>query len=67
MSSFDHDPVKDLFDSEREQIVSQHGNDMHWQSIVRRARAHFGTHGRHSSSVHATRLPVSTPSTRHTT
>jgi hypothetical protein len=38
MSNFDHDPVKDLFDAEREQIVSRPGNDLHWQSIVRQAR-----------------------------
>jgi hypothetical protein len=38
MSDFDHDPVKDLFDNERENIVPQHGNDLHWQSIVRQAR-----------------------------
>ncbi len=39
MSGFDHDPVKELFDRERDQIVSYHGNDLHWQGIVRRARA----------------------------
>src|SRR5450756_1086042 len=39
MSNFDHDPVEDLFERERNQIVSQHGNDVHWQGIVRRARA----------------------------
>lgn len=39
MSSFDRDPVKELFDRERDQIVSHHGNDLHWQGIVHRARA----------------------------
>ena len=39
MSNFDHDPVEDFFEGERNQIVSQHGNDLHWQGIVRRARA----------------------------
>ena len=40
MSNFDHDPVEDFFDRERNQIVSQHGNDVHWQGIVRQASAH---------------------------
>jgi len=40
MSNFDHDPVEDFFERERNQIVSQHGNDVHWQGIVRQARAH---------------------------
>ena len=35
----DHDPVKDFFDAERRQIVSQPGDDLHWQSIVRQSRA----------------------------
>lgn len=39
MRSFDHDPVKAFFDAERGQIVSQQGNDIHWQSLVRRARS----------------------------
>jgi hypothetical protein len=39
MSEFDHDPVEDFFNRERDQIVSQDGNDVHWQSIVRQARA----------------------------
>ena len=39
MSNVDHDPVEDFFEGERNQIVSQHGNDVHWQGIVRRARA----------------------------
>ncbi|HEY8653327.1 MAG TPA: sialidase family protein [Dermatophilaceae bacterium] len=39
MSNIDPDPVEELFERERNQIVSQHGNDVHWQGIVRRARA----------------------------
>jgi hypothetical protein len=39
MSNVDHDPVEEFFERERNQIVSQHGNDVHWQGIVRRARA----------------------------
>jgi hypothetical protein len=39
MSYSDHDPVKDFFDAERRQIVSQPGDDLHWQSILRRSRA----------------------------
>jgi hypothetical protein len=38
MRGSDHDPVKDFFDAERRQIVSQPGDDLHWQSIVRRSR-----------------------------
>ena len=38
MSSSDHDPVEDFFERERDQIVSHHGNDLHWQSILRQAR-----------------------------
>jgi len=40
MNSSDRDPVEDFFERERNQIVSQHGNDVHWQGIVRQARAH---------------------------
>jgi hypothetical protein len=39
MRGSDHDPVKDFFDAERRQIVSQPGDDLHWQSIIRRSRA----------------------------
>jgi hypothetical protein len=38
MNDFDHDPVKDLFDRERKLIIPQRGDDLHWQSIVRRSR-----------------------------
>ena len=38
MTRSDHDPVKDFFDGERRQIVSRPGDDLHWQSIVRRSR-----------------------------
>jgi hypothetical protein len=39
MSCSDHDPVRKLFDDERRQIVPQHSDDVHWQSIIRRSRA----------------------------
>jgi hypothetical protein len=39
MSCSDRDPVKDFFDGERRQIISQPGDDLHWQSILRRSRA----------------------------
>ena len=39
MSSFDDDPLEDFIDRERDQIVYHHGNDLHWRSIVRQARA----------------------------
>jgi hypothetical protein len=39
MSCSDHDPVRKLFDDERRQIVPQHSDDVHWQSILRRSRA----------------------------
>jgi len=39
MSNIDRDPVEEFFERERNQIVSQHGNDVHWRGIVRRARA----------------------------
>ena len=38
MNNVDHDPVEEFFGRERDQIVSQHGNDPHWLSIVRTAR-----------------------------
>ena len=38
MNNVDHDPVEDFFGRERDQVVSQHGNDPHWLSIVRTAR-----------------------------
>ena len=40
MNSSDRDPVEGFFERERNRIVSQHGNDVHWQGIVRQARAH---------------------------
>jgi hypothetical protein len=40
MSNIDRDPVEEFFERERNAIVSQDGNDVHWQGIVRRARAH---------------------------
>jgi len=39
MSNIDRDPVQEFFERQRNQIVSQHGNDVHWRGIVRRARA----------------------------
>ena len=39
MSSFDHDPVEDFFERERNQIVPRDGNDQHFQGVVRQARA----------------------------
>ena len=38
MTRSDHDPVKDFFEGERSQIVSQPGDDLHWQGILRRSR-----------------------------
>jgi hypothetical protein len=40
MSNIDRDPVEEFFERERNAIVSQDGNDVHWQGIVRRDRAH---------------------------
>jgi len=39
MKDLGHDPVRDFFDREREQIVPQPGDDLHWQSVVRQGRA----------------------------
>ena len=40
MNNDDRDPVEDFFAGEREQITAHDGNDVHWQGIVRQARAH---------------------------